>query len=141
MKIFNLIQNHWVNVNQTWYKASLDERDSSLFKRPHPPPRRDNSEVLKLYKQHFKILFMWAMWPMGQLLRLNEGGQKFLFFFRRDHWYPKWRKHWFWCKWMHILSKHRYEICFLYAHLSFLGHLSDRWPITMGLHPLSSVVR
>ena len=23
---------------------------------------------------------MWAMWPMGQLLRLNEGGQNFYFF-------------------------------------------------------------
>ena len=27
-----LLQNHWANFNQTWHKASLDERDSILFK-------------------------------------------------------------------------------------------------------------
>ena len=27
-----LLQNHWVNFNQTWHKAPLGEGDSSLFK-------------------------------------------------------------------------------------------------------------
>ena len=27
-----LLQNHWVNFNQTWHKASLGEGNSSLFK-------------------------------------------------------------------------------------------------------------
>ena len=27
-----LLQNHLANFNQTWHKASLGERDSSLFK-------------------------------------------------------------------------------------------------------------
>ena len=27
----NLLQNHWANFNQIWYKASLGEGDSSLF--------------------------------------------------------------------------------------------------------------
>ena len=28
----HLLQNHWVNFNQTWHKASLGKGDSSLFK-------------------------------------------------------------------------------------------------------------
>ena len=51
---------------------------------PHTSPRSDNSEVLKLYKQHLQYS---SREPMGLLIRLNEGGQRF--FFRRDHWYPK----------------------------------------------------
>ena len=27
-----LLKNHWANFNQTWHKASLGDRDSSLFK-------------------------------------------------------------------------------------------------------------
>ena len=27
-----LLQNHWVNFNQTWHKASLGKSDSSFFK-------------------------------------------------------------------------------------------------------------
>jgi hypothetical protein len=29
----NLLQNHPANLNQTWHKSSLGQRDSSLFKR------------------------------------------------------------------------------------------------------------
>jgi hypothetical protein len=29
---FQLLQNHWANSNQTWYKSSLRWGDSSLFK-------------------------------------------------------------------------------------------------------------
>ena len=31
-----LLHNHWVNFNQIWHKASLDEGSSSLFKAPPP---------------------------------------------------------------------------------------------------------
>ena len=39
-----LLQNHWVNFNQTWHKASLGEGDSSLFYR-----RAFYCEVVKIH--------------------------------------------------------------------------------------------
>ena len=46
-----LLKNHWANFNQTWHKASLGKRDSSLLKneRPRPFPRGDNKEIVKIH--------------------------------------------------------------------------------------------
>ena len=40
-----LLQNHWVNFNQTWRIASLGEGDSSLFKWRAPPFSKGRSIV------------------------------------------------------------------------------------------------
>ena len=32
LHFLNLLQNHWANCNQTWYKASLGKGDSNFFK-------------------------------------------------------------------------------------------------------------
>ena len=45
-----LLQNHWANFNQTWYKVSLSEWDSSLFKW-----RGDNNKIAKIHWQIYKI--------------------------------------------------------------------------------------
>ena len=45
----NLLQNHWANFNQTWHKASLGDRDSSLFKFSQ---REDNNQIAK--KKHLR---------------------------------------------------------------------------------------
>ena len=54
-----LLQNHWTNFNETWYKASLDDRDSILLlveeyssllnEGPGPFPMGDNSEIAKIH--------------------------------------------------------------------------------------------
>ena len=47
-----LLQNHWANFNQIWFKASLGEGDSVLFKRrARPFPRGDNYEIVKIHWQ------------------------------------------------------------------------------------------
>ena len=52
------LRSHWANFKQTWHKASLGDRDSSLFKwRTMSFPRGDNSEIVKLYWKHLKIFF------------------------------------------------------------------------------------
>ena len=58
MKILKnlLLKNHWANLNQTWHKASLGRRDSSLFK------CRAN---LKLYWKYLKFFFSRTTWPIS----------------------------------------------------------------------------
>ena len=56
-KHFLLLHNHWANFNQTCYKASLGERDSSLFKWRAPTFSKgtDNNKKVKIYWQNLKI--------------------------------------------------------------------------------------
>ena len=49
-----LLQNHWVNYNQTWRKVSLGERDSSLFSwRARPFQRGEIIINLRKYIDEF----------------------------------------------------------------------------------------
>ena len=52
-----LLQNHWVNFDQTWHKASLGGADFSLFKwRATPFSRIDYNELARKWCHHLKIL-------------------------------------------------------------------------------------
>ena len=56
-----LLQNHWADLNQTWHKASLDERDSN--EGPRPFPRADNYEIVKIHWQiKLKNLLLQKHW-------------------------------------------------------------------------------
>ena len=50
-----LIQNHWAIFSQTWHKACLGERNSSLFKWVFP--RDDNNKILNIHWLNLKIFF------------------------------------------------------------------------------------
>ena len=43
----NLLQNHWANLNPTWYEASLGKWDAN-FKRSDPFSSWDNNEITKI---------------------------------------------------------------------------------------------
>ena len=50
-----LYQKHWANFNQTWHKESLGWRFKfSFLLEPHPFPKRDNSEIVKIHYTSLK---------------------------------------------------------------------------------------
>ena len=65
-----LLKNHWANFNQTLYKASLGEGDSSFFQMKGPAlfPRGDNYEIVKIHWQNLKIFFSWTTDPISTKL-------------------------------------------------------------------------
>ena len=53
-----LLQNHWDNFIQTWHKASMDERDPSLFKWMTTSFHRGyNNDFVIFHKGSLKIIF------------------------------------------------------------------------------------
>ena len=72
-----LLQNHWANFNQTWYKVSLGEGDSSLFKwRATPSKRGDNWEKIKINYQLLKFFFSRTTGPISTKLGQNHSWVK-----------------------------------------------------------------
>ena len=63
-----LLQNHWTNFNQTWYKPFLGEGDSSSIKGPCPFSRRENDKRVKIYWQNLKIFFSRTTGPISTWL-------------------------------------------------------------------------
>ena len=68
-----LLKNHWANFNQTWHKASLGKRDTSLFnEEPFPFARGDNCKVVKLHWRNLKIFFPRTTGPISTKLGTNH---------------------------------------------------------------------
>jgi hypothetical protein len=55
---YNLLQNNWAKINQTWYKLSLGKGNSMYSnKRPGLRQRGDNYKNIKMGRGHLKISF------------------------------------------------------------------------------------
>ena len=65
-EIWNLLQNHWVNFDQTWHKAFLDEGDSSLFNWRATNSFTKGEIIMKYQKYIDKIWKSFSPKPLGK---------------------------------------------------------------------------